>query len=64
MGISLQPVMGFDLPSLIALSVDLDSLVSPFTKEEIDSIIKRLPTDKAPGPDGFNGLFIKKNVGT
>ena len=52
--------MGFDLPSLITLSVDLDSLVSSFTKEEIDSLIKRLPTNKALGLDGFNGLFIKK----
>lgn len=23
-------------------------------------MIKCLPTDKAPGPDGFNGMFIKK----
>ena len=60
MGISLQPLMGFDLPSLITLSVDLDSLVSSFTKEEIDSLIKRLSTNKALGLDGFNGLFIKK----
>jgi hypothetical protein len=23
-------------------------------------MVKRIPSDKAPGPDGFNGLFIKK----
>jgi len=60
MGISLQPRMLFDLHSLISPSVNLDSLVAPFTKEEIDKIIKQLPIDKAPGPDGFNGLFMKK----
>lgn len=32
----------------------------PFTQEEIDLVIKRMPNDKAPGPDGFNGLFLKK----
>jgi hypothetical protein len=28
--------------------------------KEIDAIIKQIPSDKAPGPDGFNGLFFKK----
>ena len=32
----------------------------PFLKEEIDLIVKHLPSDKAPGPDDFNGLFLKK----
>jgi hypothetical protein len=31
-----------------------------FSNEEIDNIIKHMPNDKAPGPDGFNGLFMKK----
>jgi hypothetical protein len=48
---------------------DLDSLIQPcsltdmdatFTVAEIDAIVKELPTDKAPGPDGFNGVFIKR----
>jgi hypothetical protein len=33
---------------------------APFTKEDIDNVVKKLPFDKAPGPDGFNGLFLKK----
>jgi hypothetical protein len=40
--------------------VDLDSLVTPFTIDEIDQIVESMPLDKAPGPDGFNGLFFKK----
>ena len=40
--------------------MNLNSLVAPFSREEIDLLIKQIPTDKAPGPDGFNGLFMKK----
>ena len=32
----------------------LQDLEAPFTHEEIDNIIKEMPNDKAPGPDGFN----------
>jgi hypothetical protein len=32
----------------------------PFTQEEIDQIIQLLQTDKSPGPDGFNGEFLKR----
>lgn len=39
---------------------NLDHLASPFMQSEIDKIIKSMPIDKAPGPDGFNGLFFKK----
>jgi hypothetical protein len=37
----------------------LHSISTPFTKEEIDNVIKKLPIDKAPGSDGFNGCFLK-----
>ena len=38
---------------------DLDSLADPITAEEVHEAIKQMPTDKAPGPDGFTGLFFK-----
>lgn len=59
MGKSLNPVMLFDLNEMIHTSIDLDSLQQPFTREEIDQVIKEMPAEKAPGPDGFNALFEK-----
>ena len=48
------------LENLIVPVQGLQGLSAPFSTTEIDDIIKHLPTDKAPGPDGFNGMFIKK----
>lgn len=45
---------------LIQKDEDLDQLILPFSTEEIDAVVLNLPGDKAPGPDGFNGLFVKK----
>ena len=39
--------------------MDLSLLESPFSQEEIGAVVKSLPNDKAPGPDGFNTNFIK-----
>lgn len=52
--------ISFDLSNLFHNQTDLSSLVQPFSLAEIDSIIKHLPIDKSPGPDGFNTDFIKK----
>jgi hypothetical protein len=30
------------------------------SQEDIYGLVKDLPTDKSPGPDSFNGLFIRK----
>lgn len=49
----------FDLSNLIQ-SVDLPVMDDPFSKYEIDSAIKEMAPDHAPGPDGFNSFFLKK----
>jgi hypothetical protein len=60
MGISTNPTMLFDLHSLFNIQGDFSSLVEPFSHVDIDNVIKQMPSDKAPGPDGFNGFFMKK----
>jgi hypothetical protein len=60
MGVTEYIHMYFDLPSLLRADNNLGDLERPFTKEEIDKIITALPNNKSPGPDGFNGKFMKK----
>ena len=40
-------------------SFDLTDLDSPFSEEEVWKTICSLPSNKAPGPDGFTGKFYK-----
>jgi hypothetical protein len=51
--------MSYDLGSTLH-EHDLDGINSDFNQEEIDLVIRTLPNNHAPSPDGFNGLFIKK----
>jgi hypothetical protein len=38
----------------------LDILSQEFTTEEIEGVVKHMKTNRAPGPYGFNGMFVKK----
>ena len=38
---------------------EIEILNRPITSEEIESIIKNLPTNKSSGPDGFPGEFYQ-----
>jgi hypothetical protein len=50
----------FDMVNLLSQH-NLEGLDDNFTNEEIEQVIKFLPNNHALGPDGFNGLFIKKS---
>jgi hypothetical protein len=49
------------LPELITKIEGLRVLDSQFSKEQIDGIMKGLPSDKSPGLGGFNLDFIKRS---
>ena len=51
--------MFFDLEALLQANVDLQFLEEPYTKEEIDSVVKQIPSDMPPCPDGFNADFLR-----
>jgi hypothetical protein len=52
--------MQFDLNVILQRVEGLDDLTRPFEKKELDDIIKAMPSDRAPGPDGFSGMFLKR----
>jgi PII-like signaling protein len=55
-----EPIsMQFDLPRILQVVDGLHELTKPFEEKEMDEVIKNMPVDRAPGPDGFNGLFLK-----
>ena len=38
---------------------ELENINRPITSNEIETIIKNLPTTKSPGPDGLTGEFYQ-----
>jgi hypothetical protein len=48
------------LSQLICPVEGFDELTVPFSKKEMDEVIKNMPAERAPGLDRFNGLILKK----
>ena len=51
----------YNLPKLN--EEEAESLNRPITPDEIETVIKKLLTDKSPGLDGFTGEFYKGSKG-
>jgi hypothetical protein len=59
LGVSTGRENTINLNELGISSYNLSDLDLPFTEEEVWSTIKKLPSDKAPDPDGLTGRFYK-----
>jgi hypothetical protein len=59
LGCSSDRAHTIDLDHLQISTHDLSSLDNPFMEDEVWKTVLSLPSNKAPGPDGFTGKFYK-----
>jgi hypothetical protein len=61
MGTEHQQTIDFDCTQFFtSQEVHMRDIQGDFIREEIDEVIKTWPNNKAPGPDGYTGEFLKK----
>jgi Reverse transcriptase (RNA-dependent DNA polymerase) len=61
MGTEHQQTTEFDCTNFFTnQEVHMRDIQGDFTRQEIEEVIKTWPNNKAPGPDGYTGEFLKK----
>jgi hypothetical protein len=61
-GVFGQPGSGAHTIDFQAIGIspqDFSALDLPFSEEEVERVVREMPADRAPGPDGFTGAFYK-----